>query len=728
MKKLYKKWMIIALIAGLFSCSDDLDTIPLDPTQTTSATVYDSPEAYKQVLAKVYAGFAVSGQEGPAGRPDISGIDEGFGQYLRGYWYHQELPTDEAIIGWNDQTIMDFNDQSWTSVDGFTFAFYNRIFYQIALCNEFLRETTNQKLNERGESEELKTEIAMFRAEARFLRALSYWHALDLFRNVPFVTEEDAVGAFQPNQIQGEDLFEFIESELLEIEDELAAPRSNEFGRVDQAAAWTLLVKVSVNTEIYTGNARYNEAFDFCEKVINSGYQLDEEYQNLFLTDNDQSNEIIFRVAFDGLNTRTWGGMTFIISAAIGGSMDPADLGMAGGWSGTRAIKNFVQKFPEGNGGILVERNPGATASYRKLYVPGTHQGNDPTDTKNSISDPGNNGIYEGHKFFPEPNTEIRFTQIPSSSAPIYGDNNGDGELDFNGDPILVPEAGLYFIEVDWTNKTYTIESRNYRIEGSALPDGPITDLEYNAERRALVGSSNMVPGGFQLVDENGVVIYGDDDGDGILIAGEGEAQVIDSEGEFDIALFLDQPDYAYEITTDAFDRRGMFYREGQSLEIEDVTQFTDGLAVNKFKNVSSTGVRGSDATFPDTDFPMFRLADVLLMAAEASLRGGGSTSQGLEYLNRVRRRAYGGSSTGNVSEGEFTLDLILDERARELYWECHRRTDLIRFGQFTDGDYLWQWKGGVREGKTVEQFRRIFPIPASDLNSNPKLEQNEGY
>ncbi|MBK9150868.1 MAG: hypothetical protein IPM26_07650 [Saprospiraceae bacterium] len=137
----------ILTITTLTSCFKDLDTVPLDPNLVTSATVFNDPSSYKKFLAKLYAGFAVSGQEGPSGQADISGIDEGFGQYLRGYWYHQELTTDEAIIGWNDQTIWDFNDLKWTPADGFIFAFYSRIFYQIPLCNEFLRETSDDKLN-----------------------------------------------------------------------------------------------------------------------------------------------------------------------------------------------------------------------------------------------------------------------------------------------------------------------------------------------------------------------------------------------------------------------------------------------------------------------------------------------------------------------------------------------------------------------------------------------------
>ena len=227
-KSIYKLIIGIILVSGVFqSCFDDLNTVPLDEDIVTSAVVYDDPNSYRQVLAKLYAGLAVSGQQGPAGQSDIAGIDEGFGQYLRGFWYHQELPTDEALIAWNDQTIKDFHEQDWDANDGFIAAFYSRIFYQISLTNEFLRETTEEKLNARGVDNALRSEVETFRAEARFLRALSYWHALDLFRNVPFVTEADAVGSFFPEQTNAQDLFNFIESELKEIENSLVPARQN---------------------------------------------------------------------------------------------------------------------------------------------------------------------------------------------------------------------------------------------------------------------------------------------------------------------------------------------------------------------------------------------------------------------------------------------------------------------------------------------------------------------
>ena len=73
-------------------------------------------------------------------------------------------------------------------------------------------------------------------------------------------------------------------------------------------------------------------------------------------------------------------------------------------------------------------------------------------------------------------------------------------------------------------------------------------------------------------------------------------------------------------------------------------------------------------------------------------------------------------------------LDFILDERGRELFWECCRRTDLVRFNEFTTGTYLWAWKGGVQSGTAVDSKYNLYPIPSTDLSSNPNLIQNKGY
>jgi hypothetical protein len=128
---------------------------------------------------------------------------------------------------------------------------------------------------------------------------------------------------------------------------------------------------------------------------------------------------------------------------------------------------------------------------------------------------------------------------------------------------------------------------------------------------------------------------------------------------------------------------------------------------------------------FVDTDLPVIRLADVYLMAAECSLRGAGNQADGLTYANYIRERA--GLSAWNAAE--FTLNNLLDERARELYWENVRRTDLIRFGKFTGDSYVWNWKGGMPNGTYISSRNNVFPIPTNVISSySSTYEQNPDY
>jgi hypothetical protein len=520
--------MIVAALM-MTSCLKDLNVTPLNTKITTSANVYNTTNDYKEGLAKLYATLAISGQQGPAGQADIAGIDEGFGNYLRQYWNCQELTTDEAVMCWNDATIKSFHWQTWAASDVFVGAVYSRIMYTVSLCNEFIRVTTGKT----------DPDIIKFNAEARFLRALAYYHAIDMFGNPPFVTEADKPGSFFPKQTTRAALFTYVESELKALETLLGTSKF-EYGRADQGADWTLLAKLYLNAKVYTGTDRSTDCITYCNKVISSGkYSLSPKYLNNFLADNNTSPEMIFPIESDGMHTQSYGGMTYLVEAAIGGTMPPAMFGMGGGWGGIRTTSAFVTTF-----------------------------------TRNA--------------------------------------------------------------------------------------DVTTTDA---------------------------------------LKAGTSK------------------------------DSRVLFWTDGQSLTINDIGQFTDGWAITKFRNVTSTGAAGSNSSFVDTDYPLFRLADVYLMYAEAVLRGGtgGDATTALGYVNAIRTRAYG-NATGNITSGQLNLAFILDERGRELYWEGYRRTDLIRFGEFTTGAYLWPWKGNVAGGAATQDFRNLFPIPSADLGANPNLVQNTGY
>jgi hypothetical protein len=183
----------------------------------------------------------------------------------------------------------------------------------------------------------------------------------------------------------------------------------------------------------------------------------------------------------------------------------------------------------------------------------------------------------------------------------------------------------------------------------------------------------------------------------------------------------------AYNRYDTADPRRAFFWTDQQTVDIAKISEFGQGIPAPKFVNKTSTGASGSNAVHPDTDFPMFRLGDAYLMYAEANVRGGGGDpAQALAYLNALRQRAYGNTS-GDVPADSLNLSFILNERSRELLWEAHRRTDLVRYGQFT-GDTLWEWKGGSPGGRATESFRDLYPLPASELTTNPNLTQNPGY
>lgn len=517
--------MMLLMLAGV-ACTD-LDLKP--ETDVTAATVFGADEApYKSFIAKLYAGLAVTGQQGPDGKADIQGIDEGFSSYLRQFWGAQVLSTDEAVIGWGDAGLPDFHYHTWTPANNFLSAMYNRIFFQVSQTNEFLRETSDAKLSERGVSTSVKAQIQQYRAEARFLRALSYWHGIDLFGSIPLYDETFTVGNNAPKQASRAEVFAFIETELKAIEGSMVAPGAQEYGRASQAAAWMLLAKLYMNAEVYVNVAKYTESLTYLNKVINSGnYSLKANFQENFMADNHTSSELIFSIPFDGARTKTWGGMTFVINASLGGSMNSGDYGMDGGWWGTRTTSAIVDLFPDATGTL---------------------------------------------------------------------------------------------------------------------------------------------------------------------------------------------------------DERAIFFTTDKTKEITSVGDYNSGYSAPKFINKTSAGAKGQDGTHPDTDFPMFRLADAYLMYAEAVLRGGagGDAGSALNYVNQLRQRAYNGNG-GDITSAQLTLDFILDERARELMWEGHRRTDLIRYNKFTENG-VWPWKGNTAAGTTTSKHRDLYPIPSTEIISNPGLTQNTGY
>jgi starch-binding outer membrane protein, SusD/RagB family len=527
--------VLAAFATGLTSCKKTLDLKPTNGFTVDQA--YSTPAGYKKGFAKLYAAFATTGNGGttePTGQPDISTtiIDEGNSDFLRMFWNVQELSTDEAIdnSSWNSNTdagLHDFHNMNWSASNRMLQGLYIRSAYQILLCNEFIRQASDAKLSERGISGSSADTIRSYLPEARFLRAFQYWVLIDCFANPSFATESNAIGEM-PKQIKRKDLFAWVETELKDLATKLPAPRTNEYGRADQAAAWALLARMYLNAEVYTGTPRYADAITWSKKVIDAGYSLETDYGWLFLNDNHKcKNEFIFYIAYDAQFTQNYGGTNYIVWAGSNSDVGVNLVGV-GGWGGNRTTKNLPNLFPDYTGTI---------------------------------------------------------------------------------------------------------------------------------------------------------------------------------------------------------DKRAKFFTTGRNIEIVD--RVKDGFAVTKFRNINrdgSLGVQVKDLGM-GADMPLFRLAEQYLIYAEAVLRGGtgGDINTAVGYINNLRTRAYGNSS-GNINSTLLTLDFLIDERARELYWEGFRRTDLIRFNRFVEGTYLWPWKGDVAGGTGVASYRTIYPLPAPEVSANRNLIQNPGY
>lgn len=330
------------------SCLGDLDTVPLNETDFTADRAYGTPESYKQGLAKIYGSFVLVGSS--SGTADIDAPDAGASELNRSFWCLQEICTDACKNAWTDSWVTEINTNTWTAAkNAAIFTAYNRIMMTVSYVNEYLRQTEPGVLDGRGTSAELAADIRVYRDEARFIRAYAYWMGLDLFGKMPFVTENDKPGAFFPPEYSAVELFDYIESELVALsgDSNLKEPRENLYPRIDKTAAWALLARLYLNAEVYAKTARYADAKTAAAAAIGVGYTLADSYRAMFMGDNgknpDVLKEMIFAIAYDGTNTKSYGGTSFLINAAIpGADSEGKNMIFSDGWGGNRIAVEYV--------------------------------------------------------------------------------------------------------------------------------------------------------------------------------------------------------------------------------------------------------------------------------------------------------------------------------------------------------------------------------------------------
>lgn len=368
MKKINIIYILFAFVA-LQSCTSDLDVVAEDTKVNSPEQLFSTPLGYKQALAGVYGNLSLTGT-GDAGSSFLQGIDAGTSQFGRCMWYLQNLTTDEVVWTYeNDEGTAELQRNTWTSANPILLGMFSRTMAEVALANDFLRQSTPELLSARGITATADAaEINFYRNEVRVLRAFAYYNMMDLFGKAPFVTETDPLN-FKGPQYDRKQLFSFIETELNAVIPNLKAARGNEYGRLDKAMAQMILAKMYLNAEVYIGAPKYAECMAKCSEVISGGYTLNTKYLNNFKADNQTSSEMIFTLQSDGVKTQNYGATTVMINGQVGSlEGNGAEFGV-GGWGGAlRLRKQFVEKF-DGSKFLTDARKTYTTSGARTLEI-----------------------------------------------------------------------------------------------------------------------------------------------------------------------------------------------------------------------------------------------------------------------------------------------------------------------------------------------------------------------
>ena len=331
-------YIIIGILSiTLYNCTDELNTKPVVELSLDELLAKD-PTAVEGILSRLYASFALSGPNGP-GSSDVSD-DPGESPFLRGIINLQDFTADDMKNRWGDDGLDQLTTTSnWDENNKFFRYLYNRIYYTIPQANNLLTILPNVEVND-------KQQII---AEVRFLRALAYYYLIDCFGKGVLATDENYGASAPLPESSRIELFNYVESELAAIENDL--PNSNSYGRANKSAARMLLAKLYLNAEVYTGTPRYTEALTYVKKVIDEGgYQLEPDFISLFSADNYNSTEIIFPLIADSQNSQSYGNTTYIINGSFSSETMPlAEFGVADGWAGHRATKAWYGLFGDLN-------------------------------------------------------------------------------------------------------------------------------------------------------------------------------------------------------------------------------------------------------------------------------------------------------------------------------------------------------------------------------------------
>ena len=265
-----------------------------------------------------------------------------------GVWRYQEITADQVVIparpnGWVDGGLYRrAHEHTWTETETWNRGLWTRLFNGVTACNRLIYQLESGFL---PVSDQNMYNVTI--AELRTIRASYYYLLCDLWGNVPISTKFDVPEGFLPEQSTRQEVYDFILAEILECLPLLPAERNTStYARFNEWAARTLLAKMYLNAQVYTGKPEWEKCIEQCDLIINSGvgYGLEPRQKNVFITENQNSNEIIFGLAVDEDYTNGWNAFDHHMQTLPSGLQYKYKLTMEP-WGGMCAIPQFIDTF-----------------------------------------------------------------------------------------------------------------------------------------------------------------------------------------------------------------------------------------------------------------------------------------------------------------------------------------------------------------------------------------------
>lgn len=258
-----------------------------------------------------------------------------------------EISGDETVIpsrpnGWVDGGIYArVHQHKWTSDEDNCYQIWNNAYAGITNCNRLLYQIDSSIIPITSRKENLV-------AELKVLRASFYYALCDFFGNVPLTTKFDLPEGYLPTQSSRTDVYNFIVSEITTNLPLLSAANDQTtYGRFNQWAAHALLAKVYLNAGVYTGTAAWDKCITECNSIINSGvgFILESNQSSVFVTENENSKEIIFAIPFDEKYTADGSNAFALHMETLEPENQSAYNFQYSPWGGICAVPQFINTF-----------------------------------------------------------------------------------------------------------------------------------------------------------------------------------------------------------------------------------------------------------------------------------------------------------------------------------------------------------------------------------------------